>query len=241
VTAGLGVLAGPGLARAQALQVTPVQVELTQQARNAIVTLHNRGSEELRFQVSAFAWDQGSRGEMQLARTKDVTFFPGLFAIAAGQKRNLRISTAAPFGQVEKTYRIFVEQLPGGPSAPEATVRVLTRVGIPVYLEPAKRTPRAELSPLHLDGRKISFVLRNAGNVRVSPDLVKVVGRDERDDVLFEQPLSGWYVLAGGERIFEAEAPRGVCARVRKVSAEVHVEKSVLEAQLPAADGACGP
>jgi fimbrial chaperone protein len=178
---------------------------------------------------------------MQLARTKDVTFFPGLFSIGAGQKRNLRIAAATSFGQVEKTYRIFIEQLPDAPSIPQATVRVLTRVGIPVYLEPAKRTARAELSPLHLDGRRISFVLRNVGNVRVSPDLVKVVGRDDRGEVLFEQPLSSWYVLAGGERVFETEAPRGVCARVRALSAEVRVEKGVLEAALPAADGACGP
>jgi fimbrial chaperone protein len=240
-TVGLGALALPGRARAQALQVTPVQVELTQRARNAIVTLENRGPEAMRFQVSAFAWDQGSRGEMQLARTKDVTFFPGLFTIAAGQKRNLRIAAAAPFGEVERTYRIFVEQLPGGPSGPQANVRVLTRVGIPVFLEPPQRTPGAELSPVHLERRKISFVLRNTGNVRVIPDLVRVVGSDAQGAEVFEQKLSGWYVLAGGERIFETEAPRDACARVRRISATVQVEKSALEAQLPTPDGACGP
>lgn len=238
---GLGLVAGPDRVLAQGIQVTPIQVELTERARTAIVTLHNLGTEPVRVQVTAFAWDESPRGDMQLSRTKDVTFYPGLFTIGAGQKRNLRIATSAAVADVEKTYRVFVEQLPGGPDASRTTVRMRMRIGIPVYLEPRERSPAADLSPVHRDGRKISFVLRNTGNVRVRPASVKLAGKDEKDQVVFELPLSGWYVLAGGERIFEAEAPREGCARVRTLSAEVGLEKSTLRAQTPTPDGACGP
>jgi hypothetical protein len=70
---------------------------------------------------------------------------------------------------------------------------------------------------------------------------VKVTGRDESGAVVFEQPLSGWYVLAGGERIYETETPRDGCARVRSLSAEVRTEAGALTAQLATAGGACAP
>jgi fimbrial chaperone protein len=241
IAAGLGILPGPGRVLAQTLQVTPIQVELTTKARNAVVTLQNLGSEPMRLQASAFAWDQGPRGEMRLSRTKDVTFFPGLFTIAPGEKRSLRIAAATPPGAVEKTYRVFVEQLPQAATGADTAVRVLTRVGIPVYVEPPQPSRAAELSALRLEAGKIVFTVRNTGSVRLRPEAVLVSGRDADGELVFERSLEAWYVLAGGERIFELEAPRDRCARVRSLSAEVKTEAGVLTAQAATAGGACAP
>jgi fimbrial chaperone protein len=240
---GLGLVPGPSVVLAQAFQVTPVQVELTRRARAAVVTVHNVGSDPMRLQASAFEWRQDRRGEAILTRTRDVVFFPSLLTVAPGAKRNIRVAAAegAPFGEVERSYRMFIEQLPGGGGAAESTVRVLTRVGIPVYLEPLKRSPRPEIDGLRLEGRKVSFVLRNGGNVRIRPDSVRIVGRDDADATVLEVALGAWYVLAGDERVYEGDLPRDGCSRVRTVAAEAVIGTTTVQARLPAPGGACVP
>lgn len=238
---GLGLLAGSGRAVAQPLEVTPTLVELTGDARSAIVTLHNASADPVRYQVTVLAWDQDVRGEMRLAPTADVQFFPSVLSVAPGERRNLRVAATVPFGAVERSYRLFVEQLPDA-ARPANAVRVLTRIGIPVFVEPrAPAAPRPEATGLALSGRRFSFTLRNTGNVRVRPDLVRAVGRDGAGVVVFEEKLPAWYVLAGGERAFEATLPEAACGRVRTLSAEVALGKAALEAKLPVAQGACGP
>ena len=99
-------------ARASGLNVTPIQLRLSPQTTKAMLTLRNDGPETVRYQVSASSWNQTSRGELQLAPTSEVLFFPALFTLKPGEERNVRVGVGTPFGLVEKTYRVFVEELP---------------------------------------------------------------------------------------------------------------------------------
>lgn len=236
------LLASPGRAAGAGLEVTPVQAELTEKEPNALVSLRNGTETPVRYQVSVQAWDQGPGGEMVLAPTADVVFFPALLSLAPGERRNLRVGAKAAFGEREKTYRLFIEELPPAPGSTPSGVRVLTRVGIPVYLEPRAPAPRAELFGLAREGRTVRFALRNAGNVRVKPLAVRLVGRGGDGGLVFDQAVSCWYVLAGGERRLEAEIPADRCGAVRQLEVRADLERgSPVEARLATPSGACAP
>ncbi|MGZ6141841.1 MAG: fimbrial biogenesis chaperone [Myxococcales bacterium] len=231
-----------GAVHAAGLNVSPVQVRLTPEESKALVTLRNDGQAETRFQVTAMAWDEDAARGMVLAATQEVVFFPALFALKAGESRNVRVGVTVPFGPVERTYRIFIEELPP-PEKPSSTssVRVLTRVGIPVFVAPVKTLHEVKLSELSLSGGRASVDVRNAGNEHFRVDTVRVEGHAQGGAKVFERQASGWYVLAGGHKRYELELPREECARVRRLVVSVKTDREEIYQQaLDAPAGACG-
>jgi len=179
---------------------------------------------------------------MQLSPTEEVIVFPPLVIVGPGEERNLRVGTTAEAGPAEKSYRIFLEELPP-PERPgeRSQVRVLSRIGIPVFVAPLRTEARAALAELSLVKGRATFALRNTGTVRVRPSRVRLEGRGADGKALFARDLDAWYVLAGGERRYEVPLPAERCAEVRALAVEAALEKEVLRARAEAPGGACAP
>jgi fimbrial chaperone protein len=228
-------------ARAAEVQLNPVVVSLSPAARSAMVSIRNQGREAVRFELQARAWGQDPAGEMLLEPTADLAVYPPVLALGPGEERNIRIGAATQFGPLEKTYRVFVQEM-APPEKPEgaARVQVLSRIGLPVFLAPARPVERAVLVDLAAKGGKASFVLRNEGTVHVRPTAVKLVGRGKDGKPAFERDLSAWYVLAGGTRAYEVEIPADACATLREIEVSVELAREPLRARLETT-GACAP
>jgi len=230
-------------AGAGGLNVTPIQLVLSPQTTKAMLTLRNDGQETVRYQVSATSWNQNSRGELQLSPTSEVLFFPALFSLKPGEERNVRVGVGTPFGLVEKTYRVFVEELPPTerPAQPASEVRVLTRVGVPVFLAPARAVERRSIEGLGARGGRASFRVVNQGTVHFREDAVKLRGVDASGAVLFEREQRGWYVLAGGALDYGFELPKG-CPGLAALVASVTADNGDrFEQRAPAEPSACAP
>lgn len=235
-------LAGATLpARAAELEVSPVLVELAAGRRTALLTVRNAGAAPARFQARASTWSNGTDGKMKLAPTREIAVFPPLLELAPGESRNLRVGTDVPAAPVERAWRLSVEELPREDAPPDgARVRVLTRVGLPVFLAPAAdAVARGEVVFLARAGGRIRFALRNTGTVRLRPSAVTLSLVSGRGETIFEKPLDPWYVLAREERIHEVEPPPGACERAAEMVVIVQLERGPLTARAP---GACrGP
>jgi fimbrial chaperone protein len=229
-------------ARAGEMDVNPVLVELSSGEKNVVVTIRNRSKEPGRYNIALFAWDQTASGEMKLADTQDVVAFPRTLALPPGEARIVRVGTMVPFGPVEKAYRLIIEELPP-PARPESAsrVQVLSRVSIPVFVEPERATERAAVEALRVAGGKAEFKLRNVGNVRIRPSAVRLVAADAAGKPLHEAALQAWYVLASGERHYAIQLPAEQCAKARNVTVEVALAKEVVRARAELSPGGCGP
>ncbi|HYG67887.1 MAG TPA: fimbria/pilus periplasmic chaperone [Anaeromyxobacteraceae bacterium] len=233
-------LLAPAPARATDVQVSPVVVELDARARSAILTVKNGSQEKARYQVSAFSWAQDSTGKMELLPMRDLAVFPLLLEIAPGQSRNIRIGLSTAPDGVEKTYRVFVEELPPAESPEQSgQVRILMRVGVPVFVAPVKPVHESSVVFTAVGGGRASLLVRNTGTVRLRPTDVRLVGLDAAGSAAFTVPLNAWYVLAGDERAYETALPQEACARAKTLRAVLTEERGELEARIALPDGAC--
>ena len=229
----------PARLEAATFTVDPTQIFLSGRTGSALLTLRNESTDAIRFQLSVFAWDQSSSGEMQLEATRDIVFFPSLLTLGPGETRRVRVGMATRFGDREKTYRIFVEELP--PADPSAGgVRVLTKMGIPIFLRPSKEQASAALSGVGRQDDRLRFTLANTGTVHFVPQNITVRGL-AGSTATFTQQLQGWYVLAGGRREFDMALPDTQCAQVTAIVVEIQLGANTLEERLQTPGGACPP
>jgi fimbrial chaperone protein len=240
--AGL-LLNAAATAEAATYTVNPTRVYLSARSTSALMTLKNESQQPLRMQLRAQRWHQTPAGEMRLDGTEDLIVFPTLLTLGPGEQRKIRVASATPFDVVEKSYRLYVEELPPGSDDPTAgsSVRILTRMGIPVFLQPSRPTATAVLKGLGLNDGALSFELANTGNTHYIPESVIVRGFAAGGEPVSEWPVNGWYVLAGGSRAFTVKMGRPACEKVRNLLVEVTIGPTVLKGPLTTPGGACAP
>jgi fimbrial chaperone protein len=75
-----------------------------------------------------------------------------MMTLSPGEERRMRVAVTATPGEVERTYRIFIEELPPPKNEPDGSngVQVLTRVGIPIFVAPVKTSAQATVSGVGL-------------------------------------------------------------------------------------------
>ena len=112
-------------------------------------------------------------------------------------------------------------------------------VGLPAFLAPERPLIRGEIVGPGGERGKVTFLLKNAGTVRIRPSSVRVLAIDAKRKPLFEKSFEGWYVLAGGDRLYEVELPADACAKVATVTAIAILDAQTIEASQPVPGGAC--
>src|SRR5258708_4537857 len=185
----LGLILGgqAEFANASAFSVSPTRLMLTPGAASAVLTLTNGSEHTVRFQLSAFAWDQTEDGQMRLAATKDVVWYPPLLAGEPGRWRRVRVGAATPFAVLEKTYRLFVEELPNheGAASPEAGIHVRTKMGVPVFLRGPRPSMQTAVEGLEVGDGEMFFHVANNGTAHALLQRVQIHGLSSTGEQVF--------------------------------------------------------
>lgn len=238
---GLAILQ-PGVSFASSFKITPVKILLSRRAPTALLTLKNESDRRLRFQATVFIWSQTPEGMMELSPTRDVVFFPPLLTVEPGTTRKVRLGAAAEFGTLEKSYRIFFEELPelepaGEPAKSQLKIR--TRMGIPIFLQPGETESGSRVEGAAASAGVLRFSVRNTGNVHVNLWGVRVNGLDAAGNPLFEREADGWYVLAGGSRDYAIELSNDGCEEIARFVIEAKVDGVTVLEKLESSSASC--
>lgn len=230
-------------ALALTFSVTPVRVFLSARDHSQTLTLRNESEHEINFQLSAFAWDQQPDGTMALTPTDDVIFFPVMLALQPGQERKVRVGSMVPAGPTEKTFRLFVEELaPVAKTAVagNASVRFLTKVGLPIFVEPSELHEEGSVQNLKLENGVLSFEVANLGNVQFTIQSLLVKGLAQNARPAFSRETPGWYVLAHGTRRYELKIPQADCRKLDRVDVQVQKESGAFSGTFEVPPNSCG-
>jgi fimbrial chaperone protein len=233
--AASGALAGE-------FSVSPITMELGPRASSGVFTVANTGREKINFQVSVSEWTQDAAGKDVYTETKDIVFFPRLMALEGGEQRVIRLGLKSPPALREKTYRLFIEEIPltVKPQADGTRVTFAIRFAPPIFVRPAQARAEGAIDPIGVARGRISAVVRNTGNVHFRVNGLAIRGRSADGAELFNRETDGGYVLHGAARKIEVSFPPELCDALALVEVEAKTENMNLRGKLDVQKGMCG-
>ena len=216
-----------------AFSVNPIKLDLGVAARSGVLVVKNEGLEKLTFQIEAKQWTQDADGKDQYTDSTDLIFFPKILSIDPGIEGVVRVGVKNPIVAAEKTYRVFIEELPGvapPPSEPgtrgSAQISVLIRFGAPIFIAPAKSDDSADITSLFISNAVIALTVKNTGNRHQLIEGIELRGVDSSGKEIYALTLADRYLLNGASKGFKATVPADQCAKLVALSVELKTDKA---------------
>lgn len=229
----------PSILPAGEFSVSPIRIDFDKSVKTGVVTVTAEGADRLNLQMRAFEWTEDDQGKDVYTETKDLIFFPKIMTLSKGEKRTLRAGIDSPPAEKEKTYRLFVEEIPSREKPEGVNISIMLRFGIPVFVKPLMEAPGAEMEKLEVSKGVASVTVKNTGNVHIVIDSIKLKGKNAAGIETFSQELAGWYLLAGASRTYTAKIPPEICGGMSRLYVEVGGEKVDLKKEFELKNGMC--
>lgn len=220
--------------------INPVRLEFTNENQLEKLSIKNLSESDFTIQIRAYEWRQNEAGEDVYTETGDIIVFPKMTTIKRGEESYIRLGTKVVSGKTEKTYRVYIEEMPSGPSENRgASIRLYTKVGIPVFVRPPAPESRIEIEDISMQDGNIGIRVRNGGNSHFILTGVRIQGSDESGAVTFDREIGGWYHLSGTGKVYSTSIPAEVCSGIRNFSIEVQTKNKTLTKQIPVTVNIC--
>lgn len=225
-------------------RVAPVRITLEGAAKSSVITVTNEGNDTIHLQCKAMEWTQDAEGKDVFQETKDLVFFPRILMLSKGDQKIVRTGIRVPAASREKTYRLFIEEIPqpkqNASGATQLTVAI--RFGVPIFARPVKQEPGGEIVSASQHKGGFSAVVKNTGNLHFRITEILVRGRNAKGDTTFSEKLPGWYLLADATRRYTASIPPEMCAATDQVDITINTDTNMtLNRQLNVDKAGCRP
>ncbi len=208
-------------------RVTPIRLTLERGMRSTVINVQNDSNEPMNFQIKGMEWIQDIDGNDQYTETHELIYFPKQLLIPPKEERIIRIGIKSGAGAREKTYRLFIEEIPSRQDVePEQTqIAVTIRFAVPLFISPARESISGEIIETKLHDSTLDTTLKNNGNVHFRVNFITLSGMDSKGETIFSQENKGWYLLSGISRTYSAMIPEDVCSQLDSINIQVQTER----------------
>lgn len=238
----LVLLAGPP-ALAGEFVINPLRVTLDRSTRASEVVIRNEDKAPLRMQVEAMSWTQDEQGADRYVAAEGLLYFPRAMEIPPGESRIVRVGVRGLPVSREEAYRLFIEELPpaAGTEAPSdgTTLRVYLRVGVAVFVAPAKPERSGEITSLDIKSGQVEWIVANGGNVHIRADQIELVGTASDGSKILSHVYPDRYVLAGMTKSLRFAIDAETCGKLAAIEATLIAERLDLKRKIDVGPGAC--
>ena len=236
-------------AQAIDFQVQPSKLYMTSRDKSGAFTVINNGSEKLDCQVSVKEWSQDASGKDAYADTEDLVLFPKIMTIEPNGQRAIRIGVKGPQSMKERTFRLFVEEIPTPKKDTEpleagkirAGLTIAIRFANPIFIAPPKPQENAVVETVELSEGTARAIVRNTGNMHIKLQNVVFRGTAPDGRELFSKEISGWYILQGMSHQYEVAVPKDACAGLATIDVSAKAENRTMIGSLHVLKGQCAP
>jgi fimbrial chaperone protein len=189
---------------ATGIGVAPIRIDLAPGEKAAVLSVSNSTAQPVEMQARAMAWSQAS-GDDAHAPTDDVIVSPPRFTLDANGEQTLRVYIREPKAGPERTYRVFLDQLPDlAVQVVAPTIQFPLRLMVPMFVAGAADQHAALTWTANVAGDKLVLHASNRGarHLRISNLAIHAAANGNADDA----PRLV-YVLPGATRTIELARP----------------------------------
>jgi len=221
--------------------IKPIKIVLDEKVKLEKLTLKNVSDTAFPIQVTAYEWSQDEKGDDVYTETKDIILFPKILSIQPREEKLIRIGTNVKPGMREKTYRIYVEEMPSPERESQgATIRLFMKIGIPVFINPPRIEDRPDIRAITMKDGKVGIDVSNGGNSHFMVTGVNVQGEDGEGKGRFNRDIGGWYLLSGSSKVYETSIPQEACGAITNLTVELKTNKTTIKRKVPVENTMCG-
>lgn len=236
------IILSPMAVFAGQFSVSPITLVFDEGARSGIINVLNEEDKKLHVQIRAFEWTQDAEGLDRYAETNDLLFFPKIMILDKGEQRIIRAGIKSPATAREKTYRLFIEEIPDPNRAETGTqIQVAIRFGVPIFVKPSKEQVEGKVDKVALEEGELKIAVRNKGNAHFIIQSILVRGLNQKGAETFSKEMSGWYLLSGIIRSYATTIPKESCREISRLDIEVKTTVFSLHEKLDADQIKCSP
>jgi fimbrial chaperone protein len=222
-------------------QVIPIRLDLDRATKSGVLTIKNRGDIALNVQIKAFEWSQDANGKDQYSETADLIFLPRIATIEKQADQLVRAAIKVPATAREKTYRLFIEEIPKARKAESTGVAIAVRFGVPIFVKPLKEEIRGEIVKMELAKGVLSATVKNTGNIHFNTNSLVVRMQNSKGEEVFTKDIKGWYLLSDISRDHAVPIPEKACLEAVVAEIEVKADKLNLKRRLDLKKTMCMP